>query len=186
MAKNVDDISERLAMLLAPSKDKANIFLWSVLSDLWTYSANRIGEIADSVVEIDRAMKLGFGWEYGPFELWDIAGVAKTVERMKKEGKPVAANVEKLLASGKTSWYADDAKVPERPRLLRHRERQLQAGRSSTRRVVGYSCEKVERCGEEEFRSLAGRSRRWRRLHRVPLQDELAGRRHRADDHLSR
>ena len=83
-----------------------------MLSDLWTYSANRIGEIADSVVEIDRAMKLGFGWEYGPFELWDIAGVSKTVERMKKEGKPVAANVEKLLASGKTSWYADDTKVP--------------------------------------------------------------------------
>ncbi len=75
-------------MLLAPSKDKANTFLWAVLSDLWTYSANRIGEIADSVVEIDRAMKLGFGWEYGPFELWDMAGVSKTVERMKKEGQP--------------------------------------------------------------------------------------------------
>ncbi len=111
MAKNVEDLGERLAMLLAPSKDKANAFLWTVLSDLWTYSANRIGEIADSVVEIDRAMKLGFNWELGPFELWDVAGVSKTVERMKKEGKPVAANVEKLLASGKTSWYADDAKT---------------------------------------------------------------------------
>ncbi len=112
MAKNVDDLQERLAMLLAPSKDKANAFLWAVLADLWTYSANRIGEIADSVVEIDRAMKLGFGWEYGPFELWDMAGVPKTVERMKKEAKPLAANVEKLLASGKTTWYADDTKVP--------------------------------------------------------------------------
>jgi 3-hydroxyacyl-CoA dehydrogenase len=112
MAKNVDDTKERLAMLLAPSKDKANLFLWAVLSDLWTYSANRIGEIADSVVEIDRAMKLGFNWEYGPFELWDMAGVPRTVERMKKEGHPVAANVEKLLASGKTSWYADDVKTP--------------------------------------------------------------------------
>jgi len=108
MAKNVEDLSERLAMLLAPSKDKANTFLWTVLSDLWTYAANRIGEIADSVVEIDRAMKLGFNWELGPFELWDVAGVPQTVERMKKEGKPVSANVEKLLASGKTSWYADD------------------------------------------------------------------------------
>jgi 3-hydroxyacyl-CoA dehydrogenase len=112
MAKNVEDLQERLAMLLAPSKDKANIFLWAVLSDLWTYSANRIGEIADSVVQIDRAMKLGFGWEHGPFELWDMAGVARTVERMKKEGHPIAASVEKLLASGKTSWYADDTKVP--------------------------------------------------------------------------
>ena len=65
MAKNVDDLPERLRMLLAPSKDKASMFLWSVLSDLWTYAANRIGEIADSVVEIDRAMKLGFNWEMG-------------------------------------------------------------------------------------------------------------------------
>ena len=111
MAKNVDDLNERLAMLLAPSKDKANTFLWSVLSDLWTYSANRIGEISDSIVEIDRAMKLGFNWELGPFELWDVAGVPRTVERMRKEGKPVAASVEKLLASGKTSWYADDPRT---------------------------------------------------------------------------
>ena len=111
MAKSVDDLPERLKMLIAPSKDKANQFLWSVLSDLWTYSANRVPEISDSIVEIDKAMKTGFNWEMGPFELWDAAGVAKTVERMKKEGKPVAANVEKLLASGKTSWYADDPKV---------------------------------------------------------------------------
>ena len=111
MAKTVEDLPERLKMLLAPSKDKAGQFLWTVVSELWTYAANRIPEIADSVVEIDRAMKTGFNWELGPFELWDAAGVAKTVERMKKEGKPVAANVEKLLASGKTSWYADDAKA---------------------------------------------------------------------------
>ena len=92
-----------------------------MLSDLWTYSANRIPEIADSIVEIDRAMKTGFNWEMGPFELWDAAGVAQTVERMKKEGKPVAANVEKLLASGKTTWYADDRQDRQRPQVLRHR-----------------------------------------------------------------
>ncbi len=57
MAKTVDSLPERLNMLLAPSKDKAGVFLWSALADLWTYAANRIGEIADSVVEIDRAMK---------------------------------------------------------------------------------------------------------------------------------
>src|SRR5262249_51482802 len=79
------------------------------LSDLWTYSANRIPEISDSIVEVDRAMRLGFNWELGPFELWDAAGVEPTVARMKKEGKPVAANVEKLLASGKKSWYSDSS-----------------------------------------------------------------------------
>jgi len=92
--------------------DKAGEFLWAALSDLWTYSANRIPEISDTVVEIDRAMKLGFNWEMGPFELWDAAGVEATVARMKKEGKPVAANVEKLLAAGQKSWYVDDPKSP--------------------------------------------------------------------------
>jgi 3-hydroxyacyl-CoA dehydrogenase len=111
MAKSIDDLPERLRTLLAPSKDKASMFLWSTLSDLWTYSANRIGEIADSVVEIDRAMKLGFNWEMGPFELWDAAGVAKTVKRMQVEGKPVSPNVEKLLASGNERWYTDDVKA---------------------------------------------------------------------------
>jgi 3-hydroxyacyl-CoA dehydrogenase len=88
--------------------DKAGMFLWAALSDLWTYAANRIPEISDTVVEIDRAMKLGFNWEMGPFELWDAAGVEATVARMKKEGKPIAANVEKLLGSGKNCWYEDN------------------------------------------------------------------------------
>ncbi len=116
MAKNVEDTGARLRMLLglegSPQKgDKAGAFLWSALSDLWTYSANRVPEISDSIVEIDRAMRLGFNWELGPFELWDAAGVEATVARMKKEGKPVAANVEKLLASGEKSWYSDDPKT---------------------------------------------------------------------------
>jgi 3-hydroxyacyl-CoA dehydrogenase len=118
MAKNVEETGARVRMLLgldggAPQKpDKANTFLWTALSDLWTYSANRIPEISDSVVEIDRAMRMGFNWEFGPFELWDAAGVEATVARMKKEGRPIAANVEKLLASGQKSWYADDSKTP--------------------------------------------------------------------------
>ena len=118
MAKNVEDTGERLRMLLGlegsgPQKgDKAGAFLWAALSDLWTYAANRVPEISDSIVEIDRAMKLGFNWELGPFELWDAAGIEATVTRMKKEEKPVAANVEKLLAAGQKSWYADEAKSP--------------------------------------------------------------------------
>src|SRR5262249_33661871 len=64
-----------------------------------------------TVVEIDRAMRLGFNWELGPFELWDAAGVEVTVARMKKEGRAVAANVEKLISSGKKSWYSDDPEL---------------------------------------------------------------------------
>ena len=105
MAKNVEETGARVRMLLGlegtPQKnDKAGAFLWAALSDLWTYAANRIPEISDTVVEIDRAMKLGFNWEMGPFELWDAAGVEATVARMKKEGKAIAPNVEKLLAIG--------------------------------------------------------------------------------------
>ncbi|MDP9268122.1 MAG: 3-hydroxyacyl-CoA dehydrogenase NAD-binding domain-containing protein [Acidobacteriota bacterium] len=114
MAKSIESLPERLKMLFSgdPAKDKAAAFYWTTLSDLWTYAANRIPEISDTVVEIDRAMKLGFNWELGPFELWDAAGVPQTVARMKKEGKPVAANVEKLLAGGAASWYQEHPEVP--------------------------------------------------------------------------
>src|SRR6266478_1678010 len=115
MAKNIEDMGARLKSLLAGAGKSAGQnkeqFLWTALSEVWTYSANRIPEISDSIVEIDRAMRLGFNWELGPFELWDAAGVEVTVARMKKEGRPVAANVEKLLASGKKSWYEDDLKA---------------------------------------------------------------------------
>jgi len=118
MAKNIEDTGTRIRSLLGlngsgPQKgDKAGAFLWSALCDLWTYSANRVPEISDSVVEIDRAMKMGFNWELGPFELWDVAGVEPTVARMKKEGKTVPSNVERLLASGQKSWYIDDPTSP--------------------------------------------------------------------------
>src|SRR5579883_857813 len=94
MASNVEETGARVRLLLGmegpgPQKgDQAGAFLWAALSDLWTYAANRIPEISDTVVEIDRAMKLGFNWELGPFELWDAAGVEATVARMKKEGRP--------------------------------------------------------------------------------------------------
>lgn len=117
MAKNVDDTEARLRMLLGtegnvPAKgDKAGTFLWSELSDLWNYSADRVPEVSDSVADIDRAMRLGFNWELGPFELWDAAGVENTVARMKREGRAVPSNVEKLLASGAKLWYSDDLKT---------------------------------------------------------------------------
>ncbi len=113
MAKNVESTPQRLRMLLGlngaaqPKLDKAGQFLWTALAELWNYAANRVPEISDSVVEIDRAMRLGFNWELGPFELWDAAGVEATVARMKQQGLVVAPNAEKLLAAGKKSWYTD-------------------------------------------------------------------------------
>jgi len=120
MAKNVESTPERLRLLLAgeagggPAKDKAAQFSWTALSDLWSYAANRVGEICDSIIEIDRALRLGFNWELGPFELWDAAGVGATVARMKSESKPVSVKVEKLLAAGMKSWYGESHSAASR------------------------------------------------------------------------
>src|SRR5258708_19997502 len=105
MAKNIEDTGARMRMLLGmegggPQKgDKAGAFLWSALTDLWTYSANRVPEISDSIVEIDRAMRLGFNSELGPFDLWNVVGVEPTVERMKQEGNALDANLATLLTA---------------------------------------------------------------------------------------
>ncbi len=61
-------------------------------------------------------MRMGFNWELGPFELWDAAGVEATVARMKKEGRPVAANVEKLLAAGQQVLVRRRSEAPHRRR----------------------------------------------------------------------
>jgi 3-hydroxyacyl-CoA dehydrogenase len=109
MAKNAATVRERLRLLLAndPAKDKTAKFLWPFLSSLWNFAADRIGEVADSAPAIDRAMRAGFNWELGPFEMWDAAGVRETVSRMKALEIPVSLAVEDLLASEYGSWYSD-------------------------------------------------------------------------------
>jgi 3-hydroxyacyl-CoA dehydrogenase len=110
VAKSVGTTSERLSLLLAnnPLKDKAAAFLWPFLSALWNFAADRIGEVADDAPSIDAAMRAGFNWELGPFEMWDAAGVAQTVELMKIYGLPVSSRVAALLAIGRSSWYSAD------------------------------------------------------------------------------
>jgi len=114
MAKNAATVGERLKLLLAgdPGKDKAARFLWPFLSTLWNYAADRIGEVAADAVSIDRAMKAGFNWELGPFEMWDAAGVRETVGRMRALGLPVRRAAEELLDAGSdgthVSWYSPD------------------------------------------------------------------------------
>jgi 3-hydroxyacyl-CoA dehydrogenase len=104
MAKNIEDLPDRIKALTW-GKDRAGAFLWKTLSKTLIYAAKRIPEIADTVVEVDRAMRWGFGWELGPFEVWDAIGVEKSVARMKEEGMTVPANVEQMLASGAKSFY---------------------------------------------------------------------------------
>src|SRR3989442_586013 len=104
MAKNVEDTRERLKTLVW-SKDRVGAFLWKTLSRTLCYTADRIPEIADTVVEIDRAMRWGFNWELGPFEVWDAIGVEKSVARLKEEGRTVPANVQSMIDAGVKSFY---------------------------------------------------------------------------------
>jgi 3-hydroxyacyl-CoA dehydrogenase len=107
MAKNIESLPERIRTLLGgnPEKEKTAAFYWQILPDLWAYAANRIGEVSDSVADIDRAMRAGFNWELGPFEMWDAAGVAETAAAMRARGQALPRAVEQLLAAGHSSWY---------------------------------------------------------------------------------
>ena len=118
MAKNAASVAERLRLLLAndPAKEKAAKFLWPFLASLWNFAADRIGEVADDAASIDRAMRAGFNWELGPFEMWDAAGVGPTVQRMRALGSPVSAAVESLIETEQgaghgaqnVSWYSTE------------------------------------------------------------------------------
>jgi 3-hydroxyacyl-CoA dehydrogenase len=118
LAKNIESLPERIRALLGgnPEKDKAAAFYWQILPDLWLYAANRIGEISDSVADIDRAMRTGFNWELGPFEMWDAAGVSETASKMRAQGRTLPAALEKLLAAGGSSWYGHDGAAYFDPR----------------------------------------------------------------------
>ncbi len=104
MAKPIENLKERYKALIK-GKDKAGEFYRKIFSGLFSYSANRIPEIADHLYQIDDAIKAGFGWKHGPFEIWDSIGVKKAVEIMGKEGKNVPDWVAQMLANGYESFY---------------------------------------------------------------------------------
>ncbi|WP_419180390.1 3-hydroxyacyl-CoA dehydrogenase NAD-binding domain-containing protein [Bacillus xiapuensis] len=93
---------------LVYAKDRAGELLWNIFSPVLVYSAQLLGEIADDIVAIDRAMKWGFGWEMGPFETWDAIGVQKSVQKMKENGLEVPLLVTEMLENGFTSFYKEE------------------------------------------------------------------------------
>ena len=111
MAKNAEALPERLQLLIGngPGKDKASQFQWTLLTRICNYSADCLPEIADDISSIDRAMRTGFNWELGPFEMWDAIGVPQSVERLRARNEHVSPQAEELLAAGKTNWYSDAA-----------------------------------------------------------------------------
>jgi 3-hydroxyacyl-CoA dehydrogenase len=123
MAKNAPDVKERLRQLMSndPARDKAAAFLWPLLSSLWNYSAERIGEAAPDAPSIDAAMRAGFNWQLGPFQMWDAVGVVSSVARMKAMELSVSAAAEALISTGRGGWYSADEQEcfePEKNQLL--------------------------------------------------------------------
>jgi len=103
-ARAIEDPAERVRTLVY-GKDRVGEFLWKTISRNLIYAANRVPEISESIVNLDNAVKWGFNHELGTFELWDAIGVEKSVARMREEGLDIPPLVEKLLASGKKSFY---------------------------------------------------------------------------------
>jgi 3-hydroxyacyl-CoA dehydrogenase len=111
--KAIEDTPPRIRALLAPALegkpgDKANQFLWNALGGTCLYAARRVPEIADTIVDVDRAMRWGFAWELGPFQTWDAVGVKPMAEALKREGKEIPTVVKQVLASPGKSFYASE------------------------------------------------------------------------------
>ena len=104
LTKSIDNVTDRFKVLVA-GKDKAGKFYRKSFAAMFAYVQNRIPEISDELYKIDDGLRAGFGWEHGPFQIWDAIGVAKGVEMMKVEGKEPASWVTEMLANGETSFY---------------------------------------------------------------------------------
>jgi 3-hydroxyacyl-CoA dehydrogenase len=113
MGKAIEDTSERLRALVGPllegqKGDKAQQFIWGGLSEMCLYAARRVPEISDSLVDVDRAMRWGFGWESGPFEMMDAVGVKAFATQVQKEGRAIPAVIENVIASGRKGFYESE------------------------------------------------------------------------------
>jgi len=108
--RGIESLPDRLRALLEPvlagqPGDKAQQFIWSTTSETCVYAARRVPEISDSIADIDRAMRWGFGWELGPFEVWDALGVERMAGRLAQEKRELPPLVTRLLSAGQKSFY---------------------------------------------------------------------------------
>lgn len=103
------DPGKRIAKIVNMD-DRAGKFAWAVFAESSIYAAERVPEIADSIVEIDNAMKWGYNFDLGPFETWDAVGLKQSVERMKKEGYKIPKKIKEMLEEGAESFYRKNKK----------------------------------------------------------------------------
>ena len=103
-AKDITDPRKRLETVVW-AEDQAGEIAWTSISRMLVYAAHRIPEISDDIINVDRAMRWGFGWALGPFETWDALGVKRICEKLTKENKKIPQLVQYLLETGKESFY---------------------------------------------------------------------------------
>jgi len=113
MGKGIEGTRERLRALVGPvlegqKGDKAQQFIWGGLSEMCLYAARRVPEISESIVDVDHALQWGFAWEMGPFEMMDAIGVKEFAGQVQKEGRALPPAIEKILASGRKSFYESE------------------------------------------------------------------------------
>ena len=104
LTKTIDNVIDRFKILVK-GKDKAGDFYRKNFAAMFGYVQNRIPEISDELYRLDDAMKAGFGWEHGPFQIWDAIGIQKGIELMQAENIPIAIWVTEMVANGHTSFY---------------------------------------------------------------------------------
>ncbi len=104
LTKTIDNVIDRFKILVG-GKDKAADFYRKNFAAMFAYVSHRIPEISDELYKIDDAMKAGFGWEHGPFQIWDAIGVQKGIEIMESEGHSPSQWVLDMLESGNSSFY---------------------------------------------------------------------------------
>lgn len=104
LTKTIDNVVDRFPILVK-GKDKAGEFYRKNFGGMFAYSSKRIPEISDELYKIDDAMKAGFGWEHGPFQIWDAIGIEKGIQLIKDLGKEPASWVQEMLDAGITSFY---------------------------------------------------------------------------------
>ena len=104
MTKTIDKVADRMKVF-ATGKDKAAELFRASFFGLFEYVSDRIPEISDELYRIDDAMRAGFGWELGPFEVWDAVGIQASLDGMKQLGHTPAAWVTEMLAAGHSSFY---------------------------------------------------------------------------------
>lgn len=107
MAKQEEDLGRRLKVLIS-GKDKGSQFAAKTLGALFVYSANRIPEISDDVVNVDRGMKWGFNWEKGPFEMWDLVGLERSLPIIKEMGLDIPSKIQEMVEKGFGSFYKEE------------------------------------------------------------------------------